>query len=524
MPTTLMSPVRRLGTVLVAMTLVAGCVISRTTHVDAVKLQRADSVRVQSPVRAHLLDGSSVVFRYGMTVIRDTLVGDGTHFDAVLSKETPRARVPLDSVVGAETLRSTTNAGRTLMYSAMATMGTVVGLVGLACAADPKCFGSCPTFYSDSGDTVSLEAEGFSYSISSLLEARDVDRLRAQPDSTGVLRLQVWNEALETHYINHLGLIETTHRADEFVVPDPQTRPVAVSRWLRGGRMTDRAGRDVSGVLAAGDGRLFSSDSIALREAGDPTGEFQDWIDVVVPRPATDSVAVVLRLRNSLLNTILFYDYMLANPGPRSLDWMAQDLERLAPIAELGQWYARRFGLRAEVLVDGEWRAVSRMADQGPIAWRDVAFIFPVPAGDSVRMRLSFLVDEWRIDELRVAGQVRRPETRTIPLARVADAHGLPVPDAQKLMADADEDYLQTMPRDRFTASFDVGRSTSARTFMLVSQGYYTEWVRGQWMKSSVAAVPFSPGDSTLRRVVQSWVAQKDSMEQQFYRSRIPVR
>lgn len=522
MPTLTMTPAKRLLAICAAMTLAAGCVISRTTHVDAVKLQRSDSVAVKSPLRAHLLDGSTVVFSNGMSVVRDTLVGKGVHFHPVTTQGVPRERVPLDSVVGAETLRSATNAGRTMMYSTMAAMGTVVGLVGLACAADPKCFGSCPTFYSDSGDTVVLEAEGFSYSISSLLEARDVDRLRAQPDSSGVLRLQVWNEALETHYINHLGLLETVHRPDEFVLPDPRTRPVAVSGWLRAASLTDRSGRDVSGALAAADGRLFSSDSSALRAA--PGGELQDWIEIVVPRPATDSVAVVVRLRNSLLNTILFYDYMLANPGARSLDWMAEDLERLAPIAELGQWYAKRFGLRAELLVDGEWTTVARMADQGPIAWRDVAFVFPVPAGDSVRMRLSFLIDEWRIDELRVASAVRRPDTRTIALARVTDARGLPVAEARELLAGADEDYLQTMPRDRFTALFDVGRSTSPRTFLLVSQGYYTEWVRGQWMKSSVASVPFVPGDSTLRRVVQSWVAQKDSMEQQFYRSRIPVR
>lgn len=518
----MMSPARRLATVLVAMTLVAGCVISRTTHVDAVKLQRSDSVAVKSPLRAHLMDGSTVVFNRGATVVRDTLVGQGMHFHAVTSNGAPRERVPLDSVVGAETLRSATNPGRTMMYSTMAAMGTVVGLVGLACAADPKCFGSCPTFYSDSGDTVTLEAEGFSYSISSLLEARDVDRLRAQPDSTGVLRLQVWNEALETHYINHLGLIETVHEADEFVLPDPRTRPVAVSGWLRTARMTDRSGRDVSGVLAAGDGRVFTSDSTALRQA--PTGELRDWIEITVPKPATDSVAVVVRLRNSLLNTILFYDYMLANPGPRSLDWMAEDLERLGPIAELGQWYAKQFGLRAEMLIDGEWQEIVRMADQGPIAWRDVAFVLPVPKTDSIRIRLSFLIDEWRFDEVRVASRVRRPATRTISLARVTDSHGLPVPEARALMAEADEDYLQTMPRDRFTASFDVGRSRATRTFMLVSQGYYTEWVRGQWMKSSVASTPFVPGDSTLRRVVQSWVVQKDSMEQQFYRSRIPVR
>jgi hypothetical protein len=55
------------------------------------------------------------------------------------------------------------------------------------------------------------EAELFSNSIAPLFEARDVDRLQAQPDANGMLRLDVRNEAMETHYINHLQLFEVQH-------------------------------------------------------------------------------------------------------------------------------------------------------------------------------------------------------------------------------------------------------------------------------------------------------------------------
>src|SRR5678809_654746 len=92
----------------------------------------------------------------------------------------------------------------------LATAATMAPGVGLACALDPKCFGSCPTFYRDSAGTPVLEAEGFSYSIAPLFEARDVDRLRARPGSDGKLALEVRNEAFETHFLNHLELLEAT--------------------------------------------------------------------------------------------------------------------------------------------------------------------------------------------------------------------------------------------------------------------------------------------------------------------------
>jgi hypothetical protein len=55
---------------------------------------------------------------------------------------------------------------------------------------------------------------------------------------------------------------------------------------------------------------------------------------------------VVLRARNSLLNTVLLYDVMLGARGARALDWVGSDLERVGPALELGNWYATRMGMR----------------------------------------------------------------------------------------------------------------------------------------------------------------------------------
>lgn len=166
---------------------------------------------------------------------------------------------------------------------------------------------------------------------------------------------------------------------------------------------------------------------------------------------------------------------------------------------------------------------MAKFAAYGPIAWRDAAVIVPVPVGDSLRLRLSFLTDQWRIDRLTVAARVRRVTPRVIPAAAVTAVNGAFEPGATAAVRRADEHYLETTPRQRFTVAFDAGRGEGPRTFLLASQGYYTEWVRGSWLAGARDTAAFTPSVETLVHAMRSWSAQRDSMERQFFRSRIPV-
>ena len=151
--------------------------------------------------------------------------------------------------------------------------------------------------------------------------------------------------------------------------------------------------------------------------------------------------------------------------------------------------------------------------------------VVPVPDDDSLRIRLSFVADGWRLDRVRVAQHLRRPSQRTLPLHDVAGATGAPDSSALQSMHDADERYLQTTPGQRFTARFAAGPvgGDSARTFLLASQGYYTEWVRGSWIKAAGDSRPFAPSDDALLRAVDQWRREKTTLEDRFYSTRIPT-
>ncbi|HEY2942185.1 MAG TPA: hypothetical protein VGN09_07110 [Vicinamibacteria bacterium] len=500
---------------------VPGCVFQ---HVEVQPLPLDEGTWVRSPVKAHLKDGSTVVFEKGVVIGNGMLGGRGTLHDLTLAQATPVDSIPLDRVAAVESFRTATSAAESaagivtsLAATAGIALGTAVLLVGI--------FGSCPTVYSSGGDGPVLEAETFSHSIAALLESRDLDRLRAGADVSGRVTLEVRNEALETHYINHLQLLEVVHPRGALVAPDADNRPLVVGDPRPFASAVDRAGREVGPVLADADGVALEADPDSLAAA--ETGDLEDWIDLAAPADGRREAALELRLKNSLLSTVLFYDVMLASAGPRALAWIGSDLDQISTAVRLGRWVHRRLGMRVSVWEDGRYREVARLPDAGPIAWRDVAVAVPVPPAEStLRVRLSFTPDLWRIDKVALArAGGGRVSSRAVAASMVIGRDGRPDPEALASIRRPDGRYLQTTPGERFKVVFDAGPAPAGaeRTFLLSSQGYYTEWIRAEWLRAGTAGAPFTPSDAALRTALRRWREVRTSMEGDFERHRIPV-
>lgn len=503
---------------LLSIALVSSCVSRR---VDVEPVSPRAPVTVRSPVKAHLTDGGTVVYPEGVRVTADALQGRGTRYDLTLKTATTVETVPIAEVVGMETYRGRVNPVQTTLLSAATTVGVYAGVAALAIAI----FGSCPTVYSANGAVE--EAELFSSSIAPLFEGRDIDRLHATPNEKGIVELQIRNEAMETHYINHLELLEVTHAPGERVVPDHQGAPIIVGNLRAPEAALNRNGKDVRHLVAKRDDVAYSADERTLAQA--TTRDMDDWIDLSVPvQEGATEAAVVLRMRNSLLNTVLLYDVMLAPAGAASLDWLGEDLGRISTAVELGRWHQRRAGLHVSVWRDGAFRPVARVPDAGPISWHDVAAVVPVPTGErTLRVRLSYVTDHWRIDDVAVAFSVVKAVPRAVSLESVASGNGIPEPTALQHLRTSDETYLQTNPGHSFTGRFDVGTSTAPgmqRTFLLSSQGYYTEWIRGSWVRNATVTEPFMPSDEAVIGAMRKWSRTRDAFEQRFFASRVPVR
>jgi hypothetical protein len=481
-------------------------------------------------IRAHLADGSTVVFPGGARVVGGSIVGPGVWSALLSDAAVTRNSVPLDSVVGIEAFRQRVLTGRTVVVSTAATAAAGIGTLLILKAL----FGSCPTVYADTGAGPTLEAEGFSYAIAPLLEHRDVDRLRARPDADGILRLELRNEALETHFINHIEILSVRLDTAWRALPDHAGKLVSVGDVRTVSLARDRAGRDVRVALSAADGEVFESDARTMDRAR--AGDLDDWIDLETSSlPPGDTIAVVLRLRNSLLNTVLLYDGMLSGPG--GADWLATDLERISTVVDLSEWYKRTMGLHAAV-VDSTGKvqgAGARMNDVGPIAFRDVAVLLPRPRGNGrARVRLRFVADNWRIDQVAIAGRVARPRETKVALRSVVvptpATGGAAVQDSSALRAlrATDDRYLETHPGQRMTLEFSPpstsGRSDSTTSYFIAWQGWYREWIRPAWLTDSTRRGRFEPGDAAVLDAMTRWRAKQRELERAFHSTRIPVR
>jgi len=502
-----------------ALGLVGGaCIwVFRSVRVEAIG-SHADSLAIQTPVKAHLRDGSTVLYQAGVLLARDTLRGPGVRYGLTLRDSNALSVVPLDSVVAMESFRRVTNGAPTAIVSTLATgaalLGAAVAAFVIACSSS-DCFGNCPTVYADSAATWALQAEGFSYTLGPTFETRDVDRLGVRPDRDGRIRLEVRNEALETEYVNHLELLEVRHAADETALPDPNGAALAVRELVPATTIADAAGRDLRLLLALPDGAAFQTDARTL--AGASLVQLDDAIYLAAPAPAgADSVALVLRLRNSLLATLLYSDVMLGGRGARSLDWIGRDLDGGG--AALPRWQEQRMGMRLAIWDGRRYHETARIRDSGPHAWNDVAVLIPVLQRDSVRVRLSFPADNWRIDRVVFAMRARHPVVQTHAFDRLLDAAGRDDSSALASVRLADERYLRTSPGERFTAVAEVGEAAAepARTFLIATQGYYEPWIGHDGLSAARDIGANQSLDAELLKALRKWGTVREARERAF--------
>jgi hypothetical protein len=497
----------------------AGCRYTRTAveYRDHTALDVA--VRdVKHPSKVHLHDGSVVLFPEGFTLQGEFLKGTGTRWDLTRTSAMLVSRVPLESVAGVEYYRDETAVGHTTLAAV-----AVVAAIPVGIAMIKVIFGSCPTVYSAEGEV--LEAELFSRSIARLFETSDLDRLTHVDDSGGEVILQVTNEALETHYIDHLGLLGVVHPARFEVFPGPagdvvpfgSTAPLtsAVSRW----------GDDLAETLSSRDEIAYRSNERLVDELTQTVSE--DWIEleVAVP-PGAETMSLAWRSRNTLLTTVLFYDVILGSQGVGAIDWQGSQLEDPAYARDFTRWFRTHFGIRVEMDDGVAYHEVGYIPATGPIAWHEAAMKLPLPQTPTARLRLSFLPDNWMIDWVAVSFETTADySVERLPLLSAESLTGGSARETVALLSEVDGDRLVTHPGERYALRF-TGISVPPgrdRTYLVASHGYYVEWLRPEWLTVPHPAL-LKFDDALIRKTAQQWQVRRDELEREFFVRRVPTR
>lgn len=504
----------------VLLALLAGCSADTLTRrlTPAAEFGRISAsglagMKAASPyLKAHMKDGSVYVFSdwgtngYG-TPLDGPAVLLGPMRDTVCEGPVSLA---VDSVV----LFETNMIGQSGATGSLTLLTGISAAATIHCIVNPKaCFGSCPTFYVTDGESLRLQAEGFSSSISPSMEATDIDALyRAHPAGSGVA-VEMRNEALETHVVRAVNLLALPRRSGERIFAGidgrfhPSPRRIAPLSALA-------PEGDCLPALAEAEGmeRISLADSAYLGA--------KETIELEFRMEPGREYGLALSCRQALLPTYLLYQ-ALAYMGNDAGHWLAE-IER-GRLGGAGSALERLIGgIDVEVKsADGTWRAAGALNEHGPLA-RDMHLIpiGVIPDG-AVSVRLRMTKGAWRLDYAALAElSAPRDPVRLSPERVAREGRD----DAAALDALLDPaQTLVTQPGDVYTMHYTLPESDDEFELFLESRGYYFEWMRQEWIAEenpAYLAQMFIDPDGALRRMAPAYKRVESSMEDCFWGSR----
>jgi len=514
--------VRRVAAaVMVPVLLLTGCAPTMQHRLHAPQRLTGGELARSPYLQLHMRDGSFVRLEpWALDVTGTRVEGTGVRLDRE-RVEVARGMLtmPVDSVVlceatTAEGMSPALKAVTIVLVAAAAFVVLSLVAFAIACASNPKCFGSCPTFYVTDGRDPLLQAEGFSSSIAPSLEATDLDALwRARPRGR-TLEVEMRNEALETHVVRSVRLLAARRPPGGRVVATGRGELWRALSLVPPVRATAAEG-DVARPLAVVDGieRVSEPDSSDLGA--------RETIELEYP-PAPGPLGLVVASRQTLLTTYLFYE-TLAAMGP-SAGAMLASLERREPGAldratSLGRALG---GLEVQVPgEDGAWRTVETVSETGPLA-TDVKLVrLPGSPTGPVRVRLRAARGLLRLDAALLARLGDRVEP--VRLEPVEVRRGAVRDEAARRALLDDSRTVITGPGDNYTLRYDLPGDASRYELFLESRGYYLEWMREAWVKSDdparLATLILRP-ERALRELAPAYARERAGVEEWFWKSR----
>lgn len=501
---------------------------------ELVAVENAKNINLEHQyLKVHLVDGRLYVLHqwkvddpnrmitgYGnlLDANRKLLTGRGTYpNNEQIRREKTGApfAIHYEDIVLVETNDKGTNPG----VAAMVVAGLATVSFGILCAVNPKaCFGSCPTFYVDHGDSIKLVGEGFSSSICKSLEATDVDRIDSPVDPKAKdFYLTMKNEAWETHLVRRINLLMAPRSEGNRVLRDIDGNYFEVA-GAHEPLSARHQGRSISK-------RINQTDELEWYSLADSSDLLEEEeIELEFDNPGGD-VGLALVNRQTLLTTFLFY-HSLSLLG-HAAGYYYQRMETGSPWIKKGS--QRIYELLGGIEVGyqderGNWKWIASINEQGPIAEDHTLVRLPTSSGKRIQLKLRATKGLWRINSLQLVSIVqpvqplrlspikvmKNQEEDTVALHRLTNA----------------SDHLVTYPGEDYRIQYELPVQQAADYF-IEAEGYYIEWMRDEWLPEenlAQAKALFLHPREYLKSIAPAYKAREPEMEHVFWNSRYTKR
>ena len=430
-------------------------------------------------IKAHMKDGTVYILNnWIFNELDNSLNGYGSLLDinrnviatySYLKPNTNTVRSPFKISICDISLLETNDPGPSIAGGLTVVTGVTAGLT-IFCLINPKaCFGSCPTFYASNGDSITLQAEGFSNSISPALEKHDIDMLySAQPAKD--FELVVTNEALETHSIQYVNILAFEKSANERIFASSDESFYRCTNISKPDRCQSQWGDCLNKVTDVDGDEYFSvTDSTNL--------DSKEELILNFTFDKSKKTGLVIGKRQTLLTTFLMYQG-LAYMGNTVTYWMA-NLER-GKIEENKGIFNLLGGIEVYSKDKfGNWKLEGIVNETGPIATDFNIIPLSLETEGNAELKLILNKGLWRIDYLALADITEKVLPVIIEPKSVVTIKGLETNPLQKLSNRSE--YLVTYPGDSYQINYSLPFANAE--LFLDSKGYYLEWIRDEWVK-----------------------------------------
>jgi hypothetical protein len=308
------------------------------------------------------------------------------------------------------------NAATTIKYFVVGT-GVAAGVVVLLFIIVLLTKTSCPFVYVEKDGRRVMVGEAYSGAAFASI-ARD-DLLPTPLPDGGRVRAWLSNEAHETQLTDLLELVTVDHDPGVRVLSTFDARAIGAGTARPPIAARDGDGRDVLGLLAAPDQRLWQTDLAEV--SARPSPPLRESLDLTFEAPpagAGGAPVLELELGNTAWVDALMGRFF-ALMGDHLPGYIATGNDASSG-DKIRAWREREgLDLRVEVEVGGVFRRVAVVPTVGPATLRRVAVPLPpeaAAAGRPVRVRVVGGVGFWRVD----AAALSRELPLGAPLRRIA--------------------------------------------------------------------------------------------------------
>jgi hypothetical protein len=483
------------------------------------EIKKVQEIATISPthkfIKSHMKDGTVYILHdWHFDEINNSIWGYGSllgiNRNVIETRDNKINKVNLFTISLSEVALIETNDTGSSIAGGLAVVTGLIGVFAILCITNPKaCFGSCPTFYANNGDTLAIQAEGFSTSVSPSLEKNDIDMLySAKPNRN--FELVVTNEALETHSIRYANLLAFEITGDERVFADPYGSFYKCIDFLKPTSCENIKGDCLKKIADVDGDEYFSqTDSSNLNSKEELILNFRT--------NKNERVGLIIGKRQTLLTTFLMYQG-LSYMGNSVTYWMAE-FERGKIVKKQGI-----FDLLGGIKVYsknsiGDWKFEGEINETGPIATDFNIIPLSVQVNENVELKLVLNKGLWRIDYLALSTLTEKVMPRLVEPSNVETITGSETYPLEKLKNR--HEYLVTYPGDVYKIEYELP-FINAELF-LDSKGYYLEWIRDEWVKEQnfkKLDLMINNPALFLKKAASQFKKLEPQMEQTFWNSR----